>query len=165
MDRRSTGCAAPNPTGFLGRGRRAWTNWPRRPCFSASPPPPPIASGTARIRCPSQAALAAASVTFAVAATTWDLLVGVRPLAVPAAFDLFVLLGNPASGGAIPRLLLPAAYARLSGWLPNGAAVRDLTCVPTAPITWPLLVLAAWTAAGLGCALLFARRQPSPELD
>lgn len=112
------------------------------------------------------APLVAALAALAVAASTWALLVGLGRLAVPAAFGLFVILGNPASGGAIPRVLLPTAYAHLSGWLPNGAAVsalRDLTFFPAASITRPLLVLAAWTAAGLGCALLLARRQPAPE--
>lgn len=113
-------------------------------------------------------ALVAALAAFAVATGTWALLAGIRRLAVPAAFGIFIILGNPSSGGAIPRVLLPAAYSEVSGWLPNGAAVsalRDLTFFPTASTTSALLVLAAWTVAGLGCALVLARRGAMPRPD
>lgn len=109
------------------------------------------------------AALVAALTAFAVPTCTWALLAGLGRLAVPVAFGLFIIVGNPSSGGAIPRALLPSAYAALSGWLPNGAAataLRNLTFFPTASVRGPVLVL-----AGVGGALVLTRGRPTPGPD
>lgn len=109
------------------------------------------------------AALVAALTAFAVPTCTWALLAGLGRLAVPVAFGLFIIVGNPSSGGAIPRALLPSAYAALSGWLPNGAAVtalRNLILFPTASVRGPVLVL-----AGVGGALVLTRGRPTPGPD
>jgi hypothetical protein len=109
---------------------------------------------------PAAAAVAALTV-FAVAVCTWALLTGLGRLAVPVAIGVFVLLGSPSSGGAIPRTLLPGFYSAVGRWLPNGAAVsalRDLTFFPTASTARPLLVLGGWALGGLVSALILSRR-------
>ena len=108
------------------------------------------------------AAVIAALTVFAVATCTWALLTGLGRLAVPVAIGVFVLLGSPSSGGAIPRSLLPGFYSAVGRWLPNGAAVsalRDLTFFPTASTTRPLLVLGGWALVGLLSALILSRRR------
>ena len=119
-----------------------------------------FALGSDPLPVPAAAAVAALTV-FAVAVCTWALLAGLGRLAVPVAIGVFVVLGSPSSGGAIPRALLPGFYSGVGRWLPNGAAVsalRDLTFFPTASTARPLLVLGGWTLAGLASALILSRR-------
>jgi hypothetical protein len=70
---------------------------------------------------------------------------------------LFVVLGNPASGGPFARPLLPGLWRTIGGVLPPGASV-DLTRAALffdgARIAGPILVLAGWAACGT--ALLIA---------
>ncbi len=110
---------------------------------------------------PAAAGIAALTV-FAVAVCTWALLTSLGRLAVPIAIGVFVLLGSPSSGGAIPSLLLPGFYSAIGRWLPNGAAVsalRDQTFFPGASITQPLLVLAGWALGGLLLVLILSHRE------
>jgi len=65
---------------------------------------------------------------------------------------LFVVLGNPSSGGLAAPELLPGFWRAIGQLLPVGAGVtglRDLAYFPAASIAVPLLTLAAWLAAGL----------------
>lgn len=60
---------------------------------------------------------------------------------------LFVLVGNPSSGGAVAPQLLPPFYEFIGRWLPAGAAVqalRTVTYFDDVPVE-PLLVLAGWS--------------------
>jgi hypothetical protein len=113
------------------------------------------------------AAMVAALAAFAVSTCTWTLLMWLGRVAVPVAIGLFVILGSPSSGGAIPRSLLPGFYSVIGSWLPNGAAVsalRDLTFFPAASTARSLLVLAGWALIGLAGALILSRRhRPQPE--
>ena len=75
---------------------------------------------------------------------------------------LFVVLGNPAAGGAVPYDFLPGPLATVGPWLVNGAGVdlvRNLLYFDGHAIGRPLLVLAAWAVAGsVGAVLVSARR-------
>jgi hypothetical protein len=70
---------------------------------------------------------------------------------------LFVILGNPASGGPFARPLLPGLWRAIGGLLPPGASVdlaRAALFFDGARIAGPILVLAGW--AVLGAALTVA---------
>jgi hypothetical protein len=83
---------------------------------------------------------------------------------------LFVILGNPAAGGAAPPELLPEPWRAVGQLLPNGAAttaIHDARYFPDASLAGPLLVLVAWTAVAVAVALLLGRRGRalSPEQE
>jgi hypothetical protein len=64
---------------------------------------------------------------------------------------LFVVLGNPSSGGVYPASLLPAFWSAIGQWLPPGAAttlVRNTVYVTGHATTHALWVLAAYAAVG-----------------
>jgi hypothetical protein len=65
---------------------------------------------------------------------------------------LFVVLGNPSSGGLAAPELLPGFWRAIGQALPVGAGVtafRDAVYFPDAPLAASLLTLALWTAAGV----------------
>lgn len=69
---------------------------------------------------------------------------------------LFVILGNPAAGGAYARPLLPDFWATVGGLLPPGAGVdlvRSLLYFDGARILGPIAVLVAWAVLGAALAL------------
>ncbi len=114
---------------------------------------------------PASAVAVAALTVFAVAVCTWALLAALGRLAVPIAISLFVIVGSPSSGGAIPRPLLPGFYSTIGRWLPNGAAVsalRDMTYFRAASPARPLLVLTGWAVIGLISALVVSRPSKVP---
>jgi ABC-type multidrug transport system permease subunit len=81
---------------------------------------------------------------------------------------LFVVLGVPSSGAAVAPALLPAFYAAIGRWLPNGATVqtiRDIVYFHQNQHIEPILVEAAWLAASFAALMLAARlrdRRSSP---
>jgi hypothetical protein len=78
---------------------------------------------------------------------------------------VFVVLGNPSSGGPFPSELLPEPWRTVGPYVPTGAAttaIRDVAYFPDAPLTTPLLVLGAWLVAGVLVALLLARGRYGP---
>jgi len=99
------------------------------------------------------------------AATSWSagatyaffrLLVGKRWAMLPT-WVLFVLVGDPSSGGAIATPLLPAPFSILGPLMPAGACVellREITYFPDHFEAGPVIALAAWvvvtTLAWLG---------------
>jgi hypothetical protein len=73
---------------------------------------------------------------------------------------LFVVLGNTSSGGAVAWPLLPPFFAFIGRWLPPGAtvgALRNAVYFPHAQHAEPLVVLAAWSIAGIAALLLASR--------
>ena len=79
---------------------------------------------------------------------------------------LFVVLGNPSSGGPFAPELLPGFWRTIGGALPPGAsvsAVRDVAYFPAAAIGGSLLVLAAWALAGAVAALALGARGSTPS--
>ena len=75
---------------------------------------------------------------------------------------LFVIVANPASGGAVPPELLPPFYEFMGRWLPTGATVyilRDITYFPTAVNPEPIIVMLAWLVAATTVFMLVRRRR------
>jgi uncharacterized phage infection (PIP) family protein YhgE len=76
-------------------------------------------------------------------------LFGLRGTAIGAI--LFLVIGNPASGGSSAPELLPAFWRELSQLLPPGAAItasRDVVYFHGQGISRALIVLGIWVAAG-----------------
>ncbi len=74
---------------------------------------------------------------------------------------LFVILGNPSSGGPAAPPLMPAFWRDIGQHIPVGAGVsafRDIAYFPDAPLTAPLLTMFGWLAIGVVVALLAGRR-------
>lgn len=72
---------------------------------------------------------------------------------------IFVVLGNPAAGGAYNYQLLPEPWRFIGQWLPNGAgvdAVRSVVYLDSYNLGFHLWVLAWWVAVGLLVFLLAA---------
>jgi hypothetical protein len=85
----------------------------------------------------------------------------VGPPGVAAAALLLVLLGQSSAGGAITYEFQPGFHHTLSQLFPNGAALtalRNTVYFGGAHTTSALLVLCAWTAVGVGLALLADRK-------
>jgi hypothetical protein len=73
---------------------------------------------------------------------------------------LFIILGNPSSGGAVAAPLLPPFFAAIGRWLPNGATVSALNTavhLPAHQHPGPFLVLTGWLLA-TGTLLVVAVR-------
>jgi hypothetical protein len=80
------------------------------------------------------------------------------------AIVVFVVVGNPSSGGPFARDLLPQFWRVVGGYLPPGAAVdlvRNVVYFGANSIQTPLIVLAAWAAAGTILALALGGRRVS----
>jgi hypothetical protein len=78
---------------------------------------------------------------------------------------IFVVVGNPSSGGPFPTELLPDPWRTIGPFIPTGAAtsaIRDVAYFPEAPIGPALLVLGVWLLAGIALALAFARGRRGP---
>jgi hypothetical protein len=87
------------------------------------------------------------------------------PLVTGVVILAFVVLGNPSSGGALPRPLLDGFFAALNPLLPQGAALSALRGVQyfgDHGIGAGLLCLVVWAAAGLGLLGAAALRQARP---
>jgi hypothetical protein len=75
---------------------------------------------------------------------------------------VFVVVGNPSSGGPFAPELLPGFWRGVGDLIPTGAAVdalRDVVYFPDASIGSDLLVLLAWAAIGAALALAFGGRE------
>jgi len=84
-------------------------------------------------------------------------------LGTTCAILIFVILGNPSSGGPIPTQLLPWIWRTVGPYLPNGAATdlyRNIVYFGSHDLTRPLLVLFAWLSAGVVFVLASARARP-----
>jgi hypothetical protein len=79
---------------------------------------------------------------------------------------MFLVIGNPASGGGSAPELLPAGLRQLSQLLPPGAAtsaLRDVVYFHGHGITGALLVLAAYAVLGAAFALIVSRVRAGAE--
>ena len=95
-------------------------------------------------------------VVLGTAATTAALEALFGVLGIGLAILLFVVLGNPSSGGPYAPELLPGFWRTIGGYLPPGAgtaAVRDVVYYGSDGLTRPLLVLSAYVILG---GLVFA---------
>jgi hypothetical protein len=88
------------------------------------------------------------------------------PIGSIVAMLVFVILGNPASGGPAAPELLPWFWRLLGQHIPVGAgttAFRDAVYFPDASLTGPLLTLTIWLVVGAVVAVAFAERRPGPS--
>jgi hypothetical protein len=79
---------------------------------------------------------------------------------------VFVVLGNPASGGPFARELLPEPWRAVGDLIPTGAGVsatRDIAYFPDASLGGPLVVLLVWAAVGGAAALVFGASRRASE--
>jgi hypothetical protein len=80
------------------------------------------------------------------------------------AIVVFVIVGNPSSGGPYARDLLPQFWRVVGEYLPSGAAVdlvRNVLYFGSNDIQTPLIVLGAWAAGGAILALVLGGRRVS----
>lgn len=83
------------------------------------------------------------------------------PAGLGAAFALFLMLGNPASGAASAPELLPTPWAQLGHLVTPGAlagALRSVAYFEDARLAGPLIVLSAIAALGIALNALAERR-------
>jgi hypothetical protein len=114
-----------------------------------------------------------ALVVFATGAFTFAMqgLFGIVGIGI--ALLVVVVLGNPSAGGAYPYPLLPPFWQAIGPALIPGAGTwtaRSVAYFDGRAVLGPLLVLAAWAAAGAALTLLLARlrapaRSPLEELS
>jgi hypothetical protein len=93
----------------------------------------------------------AALTIFASGAATAGIQAAAGPAGTGLVILLFVILGNPASGGPFARPLLPGLWRTIGGVLPPGASMdlaRSSLFFDGARIAGPILVLVGWTALG-----------------
>lgn len=104
-------------------------------------------------------ALAGLLIVFAVSAVTMALqfLLGVAGTLL--VLILFVMLGNPSSGGIVPSSFLPDFWQAIGPWLPNFSAyelIRNVVYLDDASIQRPVIVLLAYAVAGVVLLLVRA---------
>jgi len=76
---------------------------------------------------------------------------------------VFIILGNPSSGGPVPNQLLPGIWRTLGPYLPEGAGTdlyRNVVYFGSHNLTRPLLVMFAWLLVGLVFVLASVRARP-----
>jgi hypothetical protein len=108
--------------------------------------------------------LALQLVTVAAFVSTMAVLIG--RWAILPTFLLFMVVGNPSSGGAVAPPLLPSLFGIVSQWLPSGVtvtALRDAIYFRSDQHVRPITVLVVWAAACLGAMVVLShRRRTSP---
>jgi ABC-2 family transporter protein len=103
----------------------------------------------------------AALTIFASAAATAGIQAAAGPAGTGLVILVFVILGNPASGGPFARPLLPGLWRTIGGVLPPGASVdlaRSALFFDGSRIAGPILVLAGWAALGTALVLVLGGR-------
>jgi hypothetical protein len=107
----------------------------------------------------------AALTVFASGAATAGIQAGAGPAGTGLVILVFVIFGNPASGGPFARPLLPGLWRTVGGLLPPGASVdlaRSALFFDGARIAGPILVLVGWAAVGTALALALGGRVVNP---
>jgi len=76
---------------------------------------------------------------------------------------VFVILGNPSSGGPVPTPLLPGIWRTVGPYLPEGAGTdffRNVVYFGGHNLTRPLLVMFSWLTVGVLFVLASVRARP-----
>jgi hypothetical protein len=76
---------------------------------------------------------------------------------------VFIILGNPASGGPLPTPVLPGIWRTIGPYLPAGAGtdlIRNIAYFGGHNLTQPLLVLFAWFTVGAAFVLASVHARP-----
>jgi hypothetical protein len=98
-----------------------------------------------------------ALLVFATAAATMAFQVVAGVFGIGLAIAVFVVLGNPSSGGVFPAPLLPPFWRAVGPWITTGAAtqaVRNVTYFHGVHLGTHLLVLAAYLVVGVVVSLV-----------
>jgi hypothetical protein len=113
-----------------------------------------------------------AFLVFCAAAVTMAFQVLFGVLGVGLTLIVFVVLGNPSSGGAYPASLLPPFWRAIGSSIPNGAgveAVRRIVYFGSYDLVGNLLVIAIYTVSGMAIAItgasVLARRVAAGRSD
>jgi uncharacterized phage infection (PIP) family protein YhgE len=113
-----------------------------------------------------------ALLVFCAAAVTMAFQVLLGILGVGLTLILFVVLGNPSSGGAYPAPLLPPFWRAIGHSIPNGAgveAIRRIVYFGSYDVASSLLVIAIYVVAGAAIAItgasVLARRAAAGKSD
>lgn len=96
--------------------------------------------------------LVGAAAVFTVATVAYAMTSLFGTMGIGLSILLFVIVGNPSSGGAFNYDVLPEPWRTVGPYLPNGAsvdAVRSLAYFDGVNIKKPLIVLAVWLACSL----------------
>ncbi|HEX3263396.1 MAG TPA: hypothetical protein VHR37_07010 [Solirubrobacterales bacterium] len=107
----------------------------------------------------------AALTIFASGAATAGIQSALGPAGTGLVILVFVILGNPASGGPFARPLLPGLWRTIGGVVPPGASVdlaRSALFFDGARIAGPILVLVGWAVVGTLLALALGGRITDP---
>lgn len=111
--------------------------------------------------------LVGALTVMAVGAVTLALMSALGLIGIGVSILIFVVLGNPSSGGPFATELLPGLWRDTGPLIPTGAvttAIRDIAYFPDASIAGPVLVILAWLVVGVVAALAIGgRRGPLTE--
>lgn len=109
--------------------------------------------------------LAGTLTVFAVAASTMALQLVLGLPGTGLVLILFVLLGNPSSGGVVPAEFLPGFWRTIGDWLPNAAGytlTRNLVYFDGNAISRSILLLVAYAVVGAIVLIALANhRRPS----
>jgi hypothetical protein len=108
-------------------------------------------------------ALAGILLCFAVGNLAVGLQAAFGVLGTGASILLFVVLGNPSSGGPFATELLPGFWRGIGPWLPTGAGVdliRNIAYFDSNATARPVAALVGWTAVGMLLVAAFARVRP-----
>lgn len=108
-----------------------------------------------------------ALLVFGTAAFTMALQAFFGIVGIGLAVVIFVVLGNPSAGGAFQKYMIPPFWRAIGDWIPTGAgttAVRNIVYFSGNALATPLVVLAAWAAAGIVLLLLGSTRRREPGL-
>jgi len=108
------------------------------------------------------AVAAGAFICFATAATAMAMQSLLGIIGTGLVILLFVVIGNPASGGAVSYGFLPTPYRDFGPLTVNGAGVdllRNLAYFKDHDLTRPLTVLAVWSLAGIACAVALSAQR------
>jgi hypothetical protein len=107
----------------------------------------------------------AALTIFASGAATAGIQAAAGPAGTAIVILVFVILGNPASGGPFARPLLPGFWSTIGGVLPPGASVdlaRSALFFDGARTLGPILALVGWAVLGTVVALALGGRITDP---
>lgn len=106
--------------------------------------------------------LVGALCVMAVGSVTLALMSALGLIGIGVSILIFVVLGNPSSGGPFESVLLPGLWRETGPAIPTGAvttAIRDIAYFPDASIAGPVLVMLAWLVVGVVAALALGRRR------
>jgi uncharacterized phage infection (PIP) family protein YhgE len=113
-----------------------------------------------------------AFLVFCAAAVTMAFQVLLGVFGIGLTLILFVVLGNPSSGGAYPASLLPPFWRAIGNSIPNGAgveAIRRIVYFGSNDVVCNLLVIAIYAVAGTAIAItgasVLARRAAAGQSD